>query len=303
MRNLLKALALSLLLGATGCIRENVNECPQVNLVFRYDADGTENVIGKYIREAILYVFDRDGNPIMKQQLSDKELQSTKGIRLILPAKAYRLVCWGNASVHSRIVQGGRLEDFRMQHVYWGEDDRIHTFDPLYYASRGIEAKRGKGNTFEVEFHSAHIRMEIHIRGFAQRYGSGEVPVVKITGLDGQYDFDMNKVAPNGTTTCSPKNFWDEKNQAYTSLANVLRFKKESPTGISVYRQQENSEVFQLPMNELFRNFPFTDEGNPLFPLNREEAVVAITIDFAGNEIDASIVPPSWEEKPVAPGI
>lgn len=296
MYNLLKALALLLLMGATGCIRENSDECPQVNLVFRYDADGTENVIGEYIREAILYVFDRNGNPVMERKLSGKELQSTKGTRLILPAKAYRLICWGNVSAHSRIILGDKLKDCRIQHALWDQTDQIQTFDPLYHASCDMEALPGKGHTVEVKFHSAHVRMEIYLRGFNQRYGNDDTPVSRITGLDGQYNFEMEKVAPNGTLTCFPPTRRDETGQVHAAFAHVLRFQKDSPIAISICRAQDKTEVFHLRTEELFRNFPDT-------LLDREEAVITVTIDFSSSETHVSIVPPDWEEKPVSPGI
>lgn len=304
MQNLLKALALLLLLGATSCIKENLNECPQVNLVFRYDADGTENVIGKYIGEAILYAFDRNGKPVMERKLSGKELQCTKGIRLVLPPDSYRLVCWGNVSDRSRIILGDKLEQCLIGHAHLSDKgDEIQTFDPLYHASCDVEVASGKRKAVEVKFHSAHVRMEIYVRGFDKRYGSGEVPAIQVTGLNGQYDFEMRKIAPDNTVTCFPKSFWDETKQTYTFFTNVLRFEEESPVSISVHKSQNRSEVFRLRLDEVFRRFPNANPGSPLSPLKREEAVVTITIDFSGTEVDVSILPPSWEEEPVAPGI
>lgn len=301
MRNLLKSLTLLLLFGVTGCIKEDLDKCPQVNLVFRYDADGTENVIERYIHGATLYIFDRSGSLVMERKLSDEELRNEKGIRFILPEDTYRLVCWGNAEEYSRILLNGHLQDCRLQPACPGNTERIQTFDPLYHALCNIEAVPDKETTVEVKFRSAHIRMEVYVYGFEKRYGADMVPQVRVTGLDTQYDFEMTGDAPGNATIHFPEARWNETEKYYTSFANVLRFTEEYPVSISIHTSLNGLEVFRLQLDELLRKHSVV--RNAAFSLDREEVVIPITMDFSGPEINVSIAPPHWEEKPVAPGI
>ena len=303
MYNLLKALTLLLLLGVTGCLRDELGKCPQVNLIFRYDADSTVNVLEKYIQGAVLYIFDRNGNIITEQQLSSGELQDKKGIRLILPEDTYHLVCWGNVGDYSRIILNDRLQNCQLHSAYIDYAEKFHSCDPLYYASCDIEALSGKENPVEVKFHSAHIRMEVYVYGFEKKYGVDIVPKIRMTGLDTQYDFDMKGFSSNHAVVHFPETRWDGTEQFYSSCANVLRFTEEDPVGVCIHTPQDDLEVFRLQLNELFRQYFITRAGNSSFSLDREEAVVPVVIDFSGPEINVSIVPPYWEEKPVAPGI
>lgn len=301
MRKTLKmALCTLLLLGAAGCIKENMDDCPRAVLTLYYDADGEQNVIGEYIHGAVLYVFDQE-ELVVRRPVSASEIKSGRSISFILPAGNYDVVCWGNMDRYSRpVIQGGH-DHCLLRHIAMEGAGSIESFDPLYHAAATLSLADKQETSHELDFHCAHIDLEFYIRGFEEKYPGAGAPEIRLTGIETYCDFAMNAYR-TPDAVCAPVVKRDAASGVHTAKLNVLRFDEDTPMEIAI-RIPGGEEVFHLRMADLLERSEGTAKGADCVSLNREEVCIPIYVDFAGDRVDVTIEVPDWVEQPVRPGI
>ncbi|GAB6010399.1 FimB/Mfa2 family fimbrial subunit, partial [Dysgonomonas reticulitermitis] len=197
-----------------GCIDEDLDYCPEItenNLILKFvhtDGAGADIFPGNIHRTEV-FVFDVNGYFVQHQSVEKEALSVFAGTELNLAAGTYRIVCWGNAYDKTTLdnLSAGSL--FSDAFAGFGIPDAsgIATGgDPLYYAPRALSPSQSfivtvpeQGvETAVVDFCSAHIKIEIYIKGFGDISDQGEplLPLVELTDLSAGYDFDMQASAP-----------------------------------------------------------------------------------------------------------
>lgn len=285
----------TLLLLMGSCIKENMEDCPQIHFFFSYMANGESNVIGDYIDDGILYVFNySDGQYINKFPVSKMQLTSKERFSISLPEGRYRVVCWGNASTNTLLPNSKSLDESLVGHPdYKDELSVLSTNDHLYYASSELTVQSGKSSLCEVAFISAHINLEVYVKNLV------DIPIIEFHHLTPLYDFEMNAVYPYSVSYRPQVNI-DIENKQYSARFQTLRFATDNPITMEILNSSGVS-VYQLALadfmakNELYRRTDtrtITTEG-----IN--ELTIAILVEFKGLDVNVSI--PDWEAGDVVP--
>lgn len=285
----------TLLLLMGSCIKENMEDCPQIHFSFSYMANGESNVIGDYIDEGILYVFNySDGQYINRFPVSKMQLTSKERFSISLPAGKYRVVCWGNAFTNTLLPEGKPFDKCLAGHpAYENELSVLPTNDHLYYASSELTVQPNNSSLCEVAFVSAHINLEVYMKGLS------DIPVIEFQHLTPAYDFAMNAVYPYSVSYRPEVNI-DTKNKQYFSHFQTLRFATYNPVTMEI-RNSSGVSIYQLALadfmakNTLYRKIDtrsITTEG-----IN--ELTIAIQVEFKGLDVNVSV--PEWETGEVVP--
>ncbi|MCC8186734.1 MAG: FimB/Mfa2 family fimbrial subunit [Bacteroides sp.] len=285
--------ALSFLL--TACIREDLSDCPlpwNVDLSFLYYGDGEEDIFPRKVERVTVYVMDHSYSSIRRYEVGKNELNNRQGIQLQLPQGEYHAVCWGNAwrageEFHSREIQ--ELTDYLLVH---GEDGKeITTMDSLYYgrASFRVDAKGTVTET--ITFASAHIDMEIHLRGWKHLSpDETKIPQVEIIGLPIRYDFSMDLSGEPGVVVPALEKDGKDILSGYFSL---LRFPDENPIEIHI-RQKEGEIFYTLSLQSFMETHQIRVEGI-------HEITIPVYFSFGSHGVEVGVDP--WDSVSVQPDL
>lgn len=289
---------LILMLGIlAGCINEDTEYCPQPRLTFRYTADGSENVLPNYLHGSILYVFDKNGQYVTQLKLSATDLANPQGMILPLPPGDYRLVCWGNAASNTEIIQGKILETFILQAPGYSSGSSLSTHDPLYYASSLLHVGDNSEGNSELRFESAHINLEIYIKGFENLSRATSTPVVSVHNLTPQYDFRMKGIHPY-TSTYTPTTTADTEKKVHVARLSVLRFTDDNPIEIEINDSRTGNSLYKFKLKEFM-----AAQQPPIQIGTKQEVTIPVLVSFEGTGLNITVTTPVWEGQDINPGI
>lgn len=99
MKQLKKLILLSLVpVLTTGCIKEDMDDCENVAICFRYKADGDKDVLRQYMDKIDLYVFDANNRLVDQRTYNQDALNpAQEAPSFKLPQGTYSVVAVGNA--------------------------------------------------------------------------------------------------------------------------------------------------------------------------------------------------------------
>ena len=300
MTKVLKTIPLLCLLATAvaGCIDEDRAGClteQPVRLVFRYTAEGDENVVDRYISSAHVSVFDGEGKLVDVLNAGKEELLSEQGV--LLPIKEpgqYSVVCWGNAADNTEITMGGTLETSTVQHPNYTRGMPVPTHDPLYYSLTPITVSGTGEQQDNARFICAYIGMDIYIKPSVAMTRAAVPPVVEVHNLTPRYDFGMNPLDAFSATS-HPTVEMDEERGMYAAHLNVLRFTdEENPTEIEIKDSPGGESICRLKLKEFMQ-----EQTPPISVAGEKEVRIPVLIDYSGLEVTVTL--PAWTGEEITP--
>ena len=190
MKQLKKLILLSLVpVLTTGCIKEDMDDCENVAICFRYKADGDKDVLRQYMDKIDLYVFDANNRLVDQRTYNQDALNpAQEAPSFKLPQGTYSVVAVGNAYGKTQVkdINSTDLSQIYIQHPNWGTASAVDGHDHNYMGSKQITVPGS--NKFlrdTLDLFSSHINVDIEIHGLpapgeATRAG---IPSVSYTHL------------------------------------------------------------------------------------------------------------------------
>lgn len=299
-RSKLYLMLLPLLFG--GCIKEYLDECPvltdNVRLDFVYKGDGTDDILLSMVNSVNTYVYDARGDKVLDTVLYRPELEKYRGVSLTLGAGEYRIVCWGNISDNSEVSGADNYATAAVHHPFYTAGGRVPTNDPLYHAvcETLSVASDGGSVTQTMQFRSAHIDMEIYVRG--GNVSSQALPVIEVTNLYPEYDFAMKPTyllrdTGYNTATYYPVCTYDTGKNAAVAIFSALRFASDDPVEIVLREEDGGEPIHVLALRDFL-------SSNDIRVEDVQECRIPVQISF-NRDLSVDITIPEWETPDVKP--
>lgn len=293
-------LLLPLLFG--GCIKEYLEKCPvtadNVRLGFVYTGDGADDIFLDVMNGVSVYVYDPEGRKVSEKTLDRQALERERGVSLTLEEGEYRVVCWGNVSDNSQVAGAEDYATAVVHHPLYASGGRIPTNDHLYYAAyETLAVPAGGGTAAEtLEFRSAHIDLEIYVKG--ENVGRQSIPVVEVTNLYPEYDFSMNPTMQRlasgyNTATYYPVCSYDDGKGCASAILSVMRFASDDPVEIVLREDVEGEPIHVLAVEDFISSSGIRVE-------DLQECRLPVQITF-NRDLSVDITIPEWETPDVKP--
>lgn len=295
--NLLRLLSILLVvLTMSGCIKDDQNDCPpafNALLSFKYAGDNDDaGMFAKMIDGVNLYVFDKSGQFVTKQEIDKSALITLQGTQLNLTPGEYIIVCWGNVFENTKVSDFDVFNSGVVNHPNYNiEGKSIPTNDHLYYGKYEVTVPQSGVVSGEILFKGAHINMEIFVQGLGISGQKETYPIIEVRNLMPQYGFDMENRQPLQTTYL-PEIFYDEKLMASTVYFQVLRFADDNPIIIDI----KDSATKEIKASINLKDF-ILKEG--IILKNKNEVTISILIEFA--DLGIKITVPNWDDTDITP--
>lgn len=294
---LLKARSiLILLVFLSGCIGDNMDDCPPLNNVvlhFNYPD------FPDHINRVNVGIFDGDGMYVLNQQVDKEDLENFQGAVLTLNTGEYTAVCWGNAFDDTRITcfeSNSSMHDGEVSHPNHGTFSQIPTHDSLYYGKIDFAIKSRNKVDHTVDFKPAHIKVHVYVKGLAALSTSllpANYPVIRLNNLDPVCDFNM--LTAGESTSYYPTVTHIEKEKMVAAYCNTLRFETENPITIDVLDNAIGNNILCTVELQKFM------ADNSIAVVDGEELTIPIMILFKNGTVTVQLL--KWAEVPVEPGI
>lgn len=280
-------------LALSGCIKEDLGDCPtpsdNIELLFDYTGDTDDpGIFARTIDDVTLFIYSAGGERLVTTRtVSKAALNDYQGVILSLDPGDYKVVCWGNADALTEIRETSSYSGGRLNHPNFLTGTPIPTNDHLYFGEAALTVPRGGTVTAHVPFRSGHVDLEIYVRGLGS-VTAGTFPSVEVRNLMPQYDFAMGAAQPFGTTYYPPT-VYDGEKQVFAALLRVLRFPNDNPIVVAVSDPAGNLKA-AIPLKD---HLPYPD----ITLVN--EARVTLLVEFT--DLGVSVTAPDWEQNPVTP--
>ena len=302
MKHLQKILLLLVVVLATSCIKENLDDCETpVTIYFQYKADGNENVLPNYINKIDLYVFDETNSIISTEQYGQDELTDrTKGHVFRLKSGKYKLVAVGNAYDKTKVVHTDTQDYTKifLQHPNWETEKKVNGHDDNYLGQQEIEIPEYKGNEQEtiVQLYSSHIEVDVEIIGLTNHPGAviDGKPAVKlrIEQSNAQTDFN-NDINQEVKGTCYPELVYDaSKGIIHTNDLKLFRMdhdghlSEDCCSHILILTDTEGNELVRGNIYDYIQRYKENID------VTKQEAILPISIEFTSVGVDINL--PKW---------
>ena len=165
MRRINLVIAVFFMLLFSGCIKEDLSNCPvceRVVLNFEYP-DFYNKIPNAYIG-----IYDQNGNLVESRPLNSEQLQGFKGYKTQLDPGKYTAVCWGNYSENTFF--NGFSTDSKRSDAYatttnYQNKTTVQNNDALFFGSLEIEVDELGEYEGTIPFRPAYINFRILIKG------------------------------------------------------------------------------------------------------------------------------------------
>lgn len=284
------------LIVASGCIRENRDDCGgDVFLHFIYNGDGNTDIFPDKIESVGLYVYSVDNSAFHSEYIFDKQdLASCQGAHIILPPGEWKFVLWGNAAERSMMDKNwgtGRIAE----PGHFDESNSFSGVDSLYFSTVDLTVPR---TLVDVEktcyFESSHIKMYVKLDGFAQLTdaSTGETAEIVLSHLGSSEYTDFANTPSEQTCEIIPEMSPDPEDQdAYVLFYNVFRFDEDDPDCKIEIRHSDGRDIYELSLSNFIDRYDIGVNG-----IN--EVTIPILITYS--ETGISVV--DWDIVDVNPG-
>ena len=286
---------------ATGCIKEDYDDCDNVTIYFQYLADGDTDVLYQYMSKVDLYVFDEGGHILGVGHYNQDELShfAAKPSFKLPVGKRYKVVAVGNAYDATEVVnlQATSFDDIFIQHPNWGSGDPVTSHDHNYMGQKEFFLPGGEGVMYRdtVTLYSSHIDMQVEIHGLpAPGTRADGIPYqLSLENSNAQTSFN-NAVNQDEKGTLYPDLVWDDTEQCYrTDDLAVFRMDCD---GILSEDYCEHTLVLteKATGKELVRGniYNYLQHYDDEIDVTLQEAALPISITFHG--VNVSIELPEW---------
>jgi hypothetical protein len=292
------------------CIGEDTDSCfPDNNLrlEFLYTDQTGKDIFAGNIHGVDVFVFDRQGLLVSRQTADKASLSAFAGMEMGLPPGTYRIVCWGNASdrtLFSEVQPGSGFNGAFLAGPVLNGTVAAPGCDPLYYAPKPAEGTSGQSFTVTVpeqgirteaiNFCSAHIKMEIYIRGFEDKPATGGnlFPLIELMDIPAGYNFGMEASG----STVSYRGIADSRNVDGQQLSAidfyVPLFDENTPMRVLIKKQSDSSTLTVISLKDFIRD-------NHIQVTGIAQLVIPILVEY--KQASVNITLPGWGKIPVGP--
>ena len=278
---------------AAGCIKEDLGDCWNVSLYFQYLADGDKDVLSQYVEKVDLYVYDERDELVGQESYYQDELinfQATPHFRLE-PGR-YRVVTVGNAYGQTAVVneESGDYDHIYIQHPNWGTDDVVTGHDHNYIGDCYFEIGADKLVRDTVTMESAHINVEVEIKGLNLNTKAVEGYTLVFENSNAQTSFE-NEVNPGAQGNCYPELFYDEATGLVKTQDLALFRLDDQCEHVMKLMNAEGKVVAEKDIDEYIRENEID--------ITKAEATLRIGIEFTHLGVEIKL--PDWEIVDVTP--
>ncbi len=279
----------------TGCWREEPCPAPaDSSLSFVYVGDGDADIFPSRIHSVEVFVFGENGDYLECRRLEKSALRTRQGIDLPLPDGSYRVVLWGNIGGETRVFSrgpGDRIENYFVAPARYGEYDDYSSHDPLYYAACELTVS-GEPAEETVEFRSAHIKTDLHIKRYREDDPEdASYPSVIIRNSPETNDFAMNP--PDGSSPVIPEFYPDPSDRARHAESSLLRFPDRNNLEVALV-DPDGNDIASFGLAGFMEKFGWTVEA-------KQEARISLYLTFRNSEIQLGI--DGWDSEEIIPEI
>lgn len=292
---------------SASCIREEMSGCrvdTNTVITFEYSGDTDDpGMFGKNIDKVSLFVFDDTGVPILEKNIESTALHEFQGTELYLEQGRYKIVSWANAKDNTEILLNGNLSDGRVHAVGYGSGKTIRTNDHLYYGEVTVDVPEeatimthgALTVTADMHFRSAHINIEVYIKGFGQQNMPETYPIVTADNLMPEYNMLMEP-ASEASFSYTPEVSWNEEKNMAEACFSVLRFSDDNDIVLSISDpvSDDNETNAEISLKEYMA-------GQGISVDNKQEATVQVLFEFTDLGVEVGL--PDWESSDVTPEI
>ncbi|HJD91036.1 FimB/Mfa2 family fimbrial subunit [Bacteroides coprosuis] len=289
-KNYLLLCCLIALLGS--CITEKPStDClEKVTLQFIYKADGTRNVVEKYLNCAMLLVYNENDQLVFQKSISSEELTKEHQFSMYLPIGHYNIVCWGNSNKYTTFCNVENRKTALVSCPSFVKGESIPTNDHLYYTSKSLEVEYKKENQYSLEFTSAHIDIDVFVRG------TESDPYIELDNVMPQYNIHMEEAQPF-TAKYTPDVYYCGEFKCFRSTLAVFRFQERCPLLLRVYIKEKQDPI-EIKMSDVLKE---SEDSRPI--ATRQEAKVSVFVDYNENNLSIYTQVSDWDEEFVIPEI
>lgn len=298
---LLKVLIFLSIIVLSGCIKEDLSDCPtgNVSLTFRYTGNTLDDLswFNKMIDRVNLYVFDHEGKLVINavQQLENFFLSKSQ-TELWLEPGNYTIICWGNIFDNTLVSNYTTIMNGRVNHPDYGTIGKtLATQDHNYYGTLEITVPQNGKVAGEIKFKGAHINLEIVMKGWEMMQTSADFPYVEIQNVMPLYTIDMLDTAPYSYTYVPEITRNNNESYIVASL-QTFRFADDNPLVVVVKNQSHGKTFASINLKKAMEDSDITVNG-----LN--EATVRLILDFTdyGKDLSVKISVEGWSKKTPIP--
>lgn len=302
----LKKLILLLLVPVltTGCIKEDMDDCENIFISFRYLADGEENVLHQYMDKIDLYVFDADNRLVDQKIYHQDDINSNGEIPSFRLAEGtYKVVAVGNA-YDKTVVKDIQAADFSktyLQHPNFGTASAMDGQDHNYLGSKTLIVPGNNKYLHEtVDLFSSHINVDIEIHGLPAPAAGGSVPYkLCIEQANAQTNFN-NKVNSTAKGTYYPELVYDAQTNIYHTNSFAL-FRMDSDGTLSADLCKHLLKIEDAEGNTMATEsiYNYLQQFAETIDVTKQEADLPISIVFT--PVGVTIKVPSWYVEDLTP--
>lgn len=291
-----KSIAITLLFAgalSTSCIKEDHSECYNVyRLALSYLGDGQTELFSEKIERVQMYVFDKNNNCVVSEQLSQADVKARVTTLPHLQSGDYRIVCVGNAfETEVEGLSSGNLEQVVFAAKDYVSGKTVSGNDSLYWSSIAYSiAPYDEYKPIETKtasFASSHFDVEVEIEGVPVLTADAEYPVIELVGVSPQTDFKNQAKGPSTTYVMDAVH--DGVN-TLSAKSNIMRHKNHD----AVYLRLANSNGASLVEVSFAQHI-----AKYGIDVTKQECVIPFKIEFKSSSISVSV--PSWYITNVTP--
>ena len=238
----------------SSCVYEDLSKCPEPRLRFVYYADGSDNVLPKYIENALLYIYDESGAVCYTKQLTRQDL--AEGIQLpVLTFAQYRVIAWANVTKQSQIANPDTLAkaDITAQ-----PDDKgfYRGTDSLYRAELSLDLRHEPQGEYTVPFSSAHIGLDVVIKGYDAFHTSAGEPQIEILSGGTHYTFVEHPAGiplPDAYQTFVPSLGHSQRDDMYRARFDLFRFTDAKAPVLRLVDSKSGKEIQRIELTDYLK--------------------------------------------------
>lgn len=286
---------LPLLLLATSCIHEDDdNDCPvqpvKSSLYFSYLGDVNREIFPSKIQSVNLYIYDQNDKQVEHRVISHAELQAYQGVNLALSKGLYQVVCWGNASTNTIVINSTDRLAAELSHPNYYTNQPIAGNDSLYYVYQKVYIPEPTPTVADtLYFRGAHIKFHVYLHG-AYLDNNKNAFRIRVNQLPPTYNFMMQN--NHSLVSYLPSGAPEPTGGAFGYHFNTLRIADDNPVTIDLIDTNTGKPFYTLPLKEYMQR-------NKIHVNNLNEAIIPVHFDISSTGV--SVLP--WEDEDLKPEI
>ncbi|MCD7930825.1 MAG: FimB/Mfa2 family fimbrial subunit [Tannerellaceae bacterium] len=303
------------LLYCTGCVKEDLDDCPDgeeytLVLLFEYlDMEG-KDVFNERISSIDVAIYD-ENHQIYQWLNADEVVNNTDRSKTVkVDPGTYYIISWAN-DVTDRLGRNALLEGLDLEHTYIYHTLSTESCDPLHYApdlrsqsQRHLDVPDNPalytvevlnaGTTYHtVSYMGAHRTVNVFLRGFPE-IADGRTPEmhVSINNLIELYDCFLNHGEEKVVYHKKAREVTVEEEYLGFAQFYVPHFDNESPVTINIAgtRTSGASYNFSVSMDDVLRELD-------LLLVEGDCEIINVVIEF--KDLYVQIKVPEWLNNPV----